>query len=182
MRHIVFLLEEPSAKAMLEGLLPRIMPPETIWKFIAFEGKQDLEKNFFRKVRGYLIPESVFIVIRDQDSGDCRLIKIRLKGLCEEAGRPDALIRIACRELESWYLADFSALAAAYKKPALLRLGDRARYRNPDKVISSSRELKTLIPEYQKIEGSRRMGVHLDVENVRSRSFALLIRTLRGIH
>lgn len=44
MRELVFLLEEASAKAMLESLLPRILHEETRFRCIPFEGKQDLEK------------------------------------------------------------------------------------------------------------------------------------------
>lgn len=44
MKHLVFLLEEPSAKEMLNGLLPRLLPGLS-YRCIVFEGKQDLEKN-----------------------------------------------------------------------------------------------------------------------------------------
>ncbi|MFC3564278.1 AAA family ATPase [Xanthomonas dyei] len=45
MRELVFLLEEPSARAMLESLLPRILSDDIKYRLIAFEGKQDLEKT-----------------------------------------------------------------------------------------------------------------------------------------
>ena len=45
MRELVFLLEEASAKAMLEGLLPRLIDHRIHVRLIAFEGKQDLEKK-----------------------------------------------------------------------------------------------------------------------------------------
>lgn len=51
-----------------------------------------------------------FIVMRDQDSGDCYQIKDRLLNLSREAGRPNALVRIACKELESFYLGDLNAV------------------------------------------------------------------------
>lgn len=47
---IVFLLEEPSMKVALEGLLPRILPGEN-FRLIAHEGKQDLAKSIPRKLR-----------------------------------------------------------------------------------------------------------------------------------
>lgn len=181
MTQLVFFLEEPSAKAMLEGLVPRIIPPGTDCRYFAFEGKQDLEEQLVRKLRGYLVPDAAFIVIRDQDSGDCRAIKERLKGLCLQAGRPEAIIRIACRELESWYLADLPALAKAYNQPELSRHADRSRFRIPDDIVTPSRELKRMLPAYQKIDGSRRMGRLMDPDNLKSGSFALLVRTLRRI-
>lgn len=56
---IVFFLEEPSAREMLEGLLPRILPPDTMPRYIVFQGKKDLEKNLVKRLRSWLLPESV---------------------------------------------------------------------------------------------------------------------------
>ncbi len=49
MRELVFLLEEPSAKAMLESLLPRLLDTGITTRLLAFEGKQDLEKQMVKK-------------------------------------------------------------------------------------------------------------------------------------
>lgn len=52
MRTLAFLIEEPSARALLEGLLPRLLPGESVHpRFLVFEGKQDLEANIARKLR-----------------------------------------------------------------------------------------------------------------------------------
>lgn len=50
---LIFLLEEPSMKATLENLLPKIIPPEINYKCIAHEGKQDLEKSIPRKLKAW---------------------------------------------------------------------------------------------------------------------------------
>jgi hypothetical protein len=39
MRELVFLLEEASAQAMLEGLVPRLIAQDLPYRFIPFEGK-----------------------------------------------------------------------------------------------------------------------------------------------
>jgi hypothetical protein len=181
MSHLVILLEEPSAKAMLEGLVPRIVPEATAVRFIVFEGKQDLEKQLTRKLRAYLVPEARFVVVMDQDMADCVAVKRRLSGLCTAAGHSDAVVRIACRELESWYLADFPALARAYDRPALLRSSEKARYRVPDSIVTPSKELKAIVPEYQKIDGSRKLGKELDPANARSTSFRHLVAAIRSL-
>lgn len=67
MKELVFLLEEASAGAMLESLLPRILQPGIRHRLIVFEGKQDLEKQLYRRLRAYLNPQARFIVLRDQD-------------------------------------------------------------------------------------------------------------------
>jgi len=181
MSELVFFLEEASAKAMLEGLLPRIVPGSLIVRYFHFEGKQDLEKHLVKRLRGYLAPDARFIILRDQDSGDCVAVRERLKSLCAEAGRPEAMVRIACRELESWYLADLAAVAEAYGTPAVLRESGRAKYRDPDMIEVPSGELRRLVPEYQKVDGSRRIGAVIDPNNRRSRSFAHLVGTIRRI-
>jgi len=106
---LVFFLEEPSAKEMLTALLPKILPPEIDSRFIVFQGKQDLEKNLLKRLRGWRVPESGFIVLRDQDSGDCHTIKRKLSVICSEAEK-EVLVRIACHEMESFYLGDLSAV------------------------------------------------------------------------
>jgi hypothetical protein len=182
MRELVFLLEEYSAKAMLESLLKRILDPKVTPRLIPFEGKQDLEKQLVRKLRGYINPNARFIVMRDQDNHpDCTLIKRDLLNRCEEAGRLDvSLVRIACCELESFYLADLAAVENALGINGLSKQQGYAKYRNPDATQNPSRELKILTKNrYQKVEGSRAIGQHLNVGNERSSSFKNLIAGIR---
>ncbi len=58
MSTLVLLLEEPSARALLEGLLPRILSTKVEIIYLVFEGKQDLEKNVTRKLRGWRRPDT----------------------------------------------------------------------------------------------------------------------------
>jgi hypothetical protein len=114
---LVFFLEEPSAKALLETLLPRLLPNEVATRFIFFEGKQDLDKQLERKMRGWLVPNSKFVVLRDQDQSDCLALKKELQKKCAKAGHKSALVRIACRELEAWYFGDLKAVEQALSLP-----------------------------------------------------------------
>ena len=183
MKELVFLLEEPSARAMLEGLLPRLGVALPATRFMVFEGKSDLERQVTRRIRGYLNPEARFIVVRDQDAApDCRSVKARLAEMCRAGGRPEALVRIFCRELESLYLADLSAVERALGIPGLADRQREARFRAPDAVVSPSRELATLTRgRYQKIGGSRAIGPLLDVDNARSPSFRALVSGIRRL-
>lgn len=114
MTTLVFLFEEPSARALMQGLLPRLLPSTVEVQYMVFEGKQDLERRMTGRIRGWMRPDSHFVVMRDQDSNpDCLAIKSRLRVLAAEAGRPDVLIRIVCRELESWALGDWDAVSEA---------------------------------------------------------------------
>ena len=175
---LVFLLEEESAKALLETLLPRMLDPAIRVRLIPFEGKQDLEKQLVRKLRGYLNPAARFIVLRDQDSApDCRVVKHRLLAKCHEAGRgPVALVRIACRALETFYLADLRAVEHALAQRGLHVQQANAKYRAPDYLESPDRELSKLTKQaYQKVRDSRLLGARLDLGNKRSASFRNLI-------
>lgn len=184
MSELVFLLEEASAEAMLQGLLPRLLPqPDDIEvRYIVFEGKSDLEKQLVRRLRRYRSPNARFVVLRDQDAGDCHQVKAGLVDKCRQAGRDNALVRIACHELESWYLADLEAVGKALEIPSLPARQNSAKYRAPDNLANAAEELKKLTAHrYQKIGGSRAIGPHLDLGNGRSRSFAAFISGLRRI-
>jgi hypothetical protein len=151
------------------------------YRCIVFEGKQDLEGQILRRMRGYRVPQARFIVLRDQDAEDCHAIKSRLNQLCQSAGRPECLVRIACRELESWYLGDLAAVQAGLRVEGLAKLQDKRPYRTPDSVQSPSRQLGRIAHAYQKVGGSRAIGPHLDPENARSNSFAVFIAGIRKL-
>lgn len=177
MNTLVFLLEEASVKAMLEGLLPKIIPESIDPKFIVFEGKQDLEKQIERKLRGWLKPNSAFIVLRDQDSGDCIEIKDALVGKCNAAQKPNTIVRIACRELESWYFGDLAAVEKGLGLSNLSRFQRNQKYRNPDEIVRPSDELEKITKgKYQKVSGSRAIGPNLSIDGNNSKSFCAFLQ------
>ncbi len=182
MKELVFLLEEASAKAMLESLLPRMLNPTITPRFIPFEGKQDLEQQMVKRLQGYLNQDARFIVMRDQDCHtNCKELKASLtKKCCDAKKKATPLVRIACRELESFYLADLAAVEKGLELKGLETKQNKAKYREPDKKRSPSNELQKLTKQaYQKVSGSREIGKHLDVENTRSNSFRHLISGIR---
>lgn len=183
MRELVFLLEETSAQTMLEGLLPKLLPEGTTVRYLVFEGKSDLEKQLVRKVKGYRNLEARFVVLRDQDSApDCIAIKAKIASLCVSAGKPDALVRIACRELESFYLADLAAVENGLEIHGLAKRQGHRKFRSPDYLGSPSKELEMLTKgRYQKVGGSRAIGLWLDPNNTRSDSFRNLVSGIRRI-
>jgi hypothetical protein len=119
MKHLVLFLEEASAKAAFEGLLPRFLPEDVVVQYVVFEGKSDMEKRLERKLRGWIQPNTGFLVLRDQDAADCHDVKKKLLQICQRAGKPCAVVRVACRELESWYFGDLAAVELALGIPNL---------------------------------------------------------------
>jgi hypothetical protein len=182
MRELVFLVEERSAKAFLETLLPRLLNERVTPRVIPFEGKQHLQKQLMRTIRGFVNPHARFIVIQDQDSfPDCRVLKNRLMDLCNASGRPtECLVRIACKELESYYLADLQAVEQALELKGLAAKQQSEKFRMPDRLGSPSKELKVLTRDrYEKVSGSRKIGQYLRIDNERSPSFRNLIVGIR---
>lgn len=188
MSRIVFLLEEYSMKVLLEGLLPRLFP-DLPFLCVHHEGKQDLDRSIPRKLRAWREPGVRFCVIRDNDGADCAELKQNLVALCEQGGRNDVLVRIACQELEAWYFGAPGALADAFGDVRLCGIAAKARFRDPDAIAQPAAALTELVPEFQKVSGARSMARILPRES-HSRSFQVLmagidrllqqIRTPRG--
>lgn len=182
MRELVFLLEEASAEEMLRGLLPRLLPADLAVRYITFEGKSDLERQIVRRLRGYLVPNAQFVVLRDKDANDCHEVKAGLVRKCIEASRPNALVRIVCHELESWYLADLAAVERGLQIPGISQRQSQSKFRMPDSLANAAQELERLTNNrYQKVGGSRDIGPHLGLDNMRSRSFAVFIAGIRRL-
>jgi hypothetical protein len=184
MKELVFLLEEASAKALLKTLLPRLLNDEICVRLIPFEGKQDLEKQLVKRIRGYQNRNARFIVMRDLDSDpNCQALKQRLIKLCHEAGKAEnCLVRLACRELEAFYLADLAAVERALAVSGLSKKQNTSKFRTPDALGSPSLELKQLTGQvYEKIAGSLAIGEHLELDNTRSPSFKNLIAGIRRL-
>ncbi len=182
MKTIVFFLEEPSAKEMFQGILPRILPDNMQIRYVIFRGKQDLEKNLQAKLRGWMLPDSIFVVMRDQDSGDCRAIKTKLVGLCNEAGKDRVLVRVACRELESFYLGDLAAVEKGLGLKGLKTKQLGKKFRTPDALGSPANELFRLTGNtYDKVSGSRAIAPYLNLQSNCSKSFNVLLSGINNM-
>lgn len=176
---LVFLLEEPSMKYLLDELLPRILPENVEFQTIPHKGKQALERSIPRKLRGWTEPGDVrFVILHDQDTKDCVKLKQDLMALCAGTGKA-VLIRIACQEMESWYFGDVNALALAYDRPKLRQLSSQRKYRIPDDIPTPKEELYKLIPEHQQIADARRVAPYMAIENNTSISFQQFISGIR---
>jgi hypothetical protein len=138
---------------------------------MVFDGKQDLERQLVRRIRAFCDPDAAFVVLRDQGAAECKAVRGRLAALVAEAGRGPTLIRVACRELESWILGDWPAVAQAFGDPKLAAQANKALYRDPDSLAHPVQELRKFLPGYQKRDGARRVGPLLDVARNRSNSF-----------
>ncbi len=170
MKELVILCEELSMKEMLREFLPKIFDDNVIIKYIVFDGKRDLRKRVSRKLKAYQNNSARFLIILDQDTCDCYELKREITQKCETTHKK-FIVRIVCRELESWYLADLSAVEKGFRIPGLSLKQNKEKFRNPDKIAHAAEELQKLVPHYQKVSGSREIGKFLSITNNRSKSF-----------
>lgn len=181
---IIFLLEEPSMRVLLDDWLPRLFSgwvDGQHFQCVPHEGKSDLDRSIPRKLAAWRIPGDRFVIVRDNDNADCIDLKARLRALCVEAGRPETLIRLVCQELESWYLGDLAALAAAFDQPRVDTPAHRKRFADPDGWQKPSAEVKRLAPIFQKSSGARAMAQHLTLDHNRSRSLQVFVAGVRQL-
>jgi Domain of unknown function (DUF4276) len=184
MARIEILVEEPSMKEFLTILLPNIIDKQ--WNlnenyFIrSFEGKNDLQKNIPSKVKflSNWNHEAVGVVImQDQDSSDCKILKQKLLNICNQNGDCPKLVRIICRELESWYIGDFFAVNQAYPSFKHQNYINKSKFRIPD-ICNASDELKKILPGFQKVGGAKKIAPYMNIENNKSESFK---QTISGL-
>ncbi len=184
MKELVFLVEGEAEKCLLDELMPRLLPEDVGYRVIPFQGKQDLEKRMGLKIRAYQNESARFVVLRDQDSyTDCRALKKGLEARCQASGKAaQCLVRIACTELETFYLADLAAVGRALDMPNLSKHQESRKFRLPDTLGSPSRELRSLTKSrYEKRSGSRAIGQYLDLDNDRSPSFKHFVAGVRHL-
>jgi hypothetical protein len=190
--HIEFLVEEPSCETALQNILPKVLRTQITFGIHPFRGKPDLLKKLPDRLRGYKawIPESWRIVVLvDADSDDCHEIKSKLERAAVQArlitkssvssgSRFQVLNRLAIEELEAWFFGDIQALHDAYPRTSP-KLGNRARYRDPDSIIGGTwealeRELRKagyFSGGLSKISAAREISRFMVPERNRSKSF-----------
>ena len=87
--HIEVLVEEPSAEAALENLLPKMLPSDTTFKLHNFQSKHTLLAELPKRLKGYgpwLPDDWRIVVLVDEDRQDCDELKARLERAAGDAG------------------------------------------------------------------------------------------------
>ncbi|MDR3111523.1 MAG: DUF4276 family protein [Planctomycetaceae bacterium] len=181
-KKVLFLLEEPSAEELLKVFIPRCFPAiQSRCQYLHFRGKDNLLKRLPDTIMNYANQCSKIIILCDQDNDDCIKLKRRIVASCKKTGfQSQCVVRIVCRELESWYLAQLDIVAKHFGTADLVKR--QHRYKNPDSQNNPAAELKRMTNEnYQKIKGSRMMGQYIEPDVVRSTSFKHFVAVLKQI-
>jgi len=186
--HIEILVEEQSMEEALKILLPRILPAETTYRILNFQGKKNLLRQLPARLRGYswITEDYRIVVLTDEDRQNCLALKQQMEEAAQQAGlstktsagntRFQVLNRIVIEELEAWFLGDVEALRQAYP-----RLPERLprKFNNPDAVAGGTWEALERTMQrhgyfkggYLKVEAARAISPHMDPARNRSRSF-----------
>ncbi len=200
--HIDFLVEEPSAEAALNNILPKILGGIITYNIIVHQGKKDLLKKLPNRLRGYakwIDDKYKIVVLLDKDSQDCIALKAALNQTALNAGlklkiadaapgyKYQVLNRIAIEELESWFFGDQIALKKSYPRIPDGEIRSR-KYSNPDGITQCWETLEQLLQKggyypsgLPKIENARKVSKHMDIENNSSHSFNIFKKGLQEL-
>jgi hypothetical protein len=186
-KRLEILVEERSMEAFLRNLIPKLLPNNFTVDHNCFiyphQGKTDLQKRLANRLKAYKsYPDDVIIIIiQDQDSSDCVLLKNKLIELIEKNNSTiDYLVRIACRELENWYLGDLDAVESIYPKSKASRKKNKAKFRVPD-LLNGSEEMRKFSNSFTKVACAKKMGKQIKVDTNKSKSFGHFVSGLQKL-
>jgi Domain of unknown function (DUF4276) len=187
--HLEILVEEPSAEAFLNELLPRLLPSDRTFAVRPFQGKDDLLRKLAARLRAYvkwLPPDWRIIVLVDRDDADCHALKSRMQTIAHTSGLRtksrstdwQLVNRIAIEELEAWYFGDWQAVRMVYPKVAPT-VPSRAPFRISDAIQGGTWEaFERILQKHgyfagglRKTEAAREIGAALDPHRCCSESF-----------
>ncbi len=177
----VIFTEEPSMEQVLRELIAKHFPDAVEfvdWMILSHSGKSDLEKQFPEQMRRWNYGKPVFLILRDNDGGNCIELKHRLHDLAAASGHAFK-IRIVCQELEGWLIGDSLAVTTAY--PRCKFSNSTVKYRDPDRLTNASQELTHLTGDRTKRDRAARIAAHLDPTRNCSRSFQVFFTTLQEL-
>lgn len=176
---IVFLTEEESMKTALETLISQRWSSAIAgvnWIVLSFQGKSDLEKNIVPKMKSWNYGTPHFVILRDQDGGDCHAVKFALCKLAERGGRPFT-VRVVCNELESWFLGELDAVEQAYPESKASKQRNIAKFRDPDSLGNANQELEKLVQVAGKVGRAKAIVRFFDPGKCISKSFKVFWTT-----
>ncbi len=185
---IFFLVEDYSMRKFLEGILPRLGIDESFFEIKHHRGKEDLINNLNKIIPSLSKRAQQIIVLIDQDKQNCVKLKNKIKEKmawcsCEYK------IRIACYELEAWFLGDMEAIAKCSPRFNARFFQGKKKYRDVDNIEKPSRVIEEIVPDWKeryasKLKFAKTIApfVSLERQNLeqanRSHSFQVLLETL----
>lgn len=186
---IVFLVEDRSMAVFLTGVLERLSFPKTAYQIKPYNGKEDLTRNLAKVVPSWAKRAKCIVILLDRDHQDCITLKYSVLSKLKGCTCP-CFVRLACRELESWFLGDMEAIAKCSTRFNQARYKNKAKFRNVDELPTKpSDELEKLLPDWEeryfgsKPKFAEQMGkvISLEPDLNCSHSFKVFLRTLSSL-
>jgi hypothetical protein len=185
---IIFLVEDYSMRKFLEGILPRLGFKEDFFEIKHHRGKEDLISNLRQIIPSLSKRAQQIIVIIDQDKQDCVVLKDKIKKKMAYCSC-EYKIRIACYELEAWFLGDMEAIAKCSSRFKAGFFQGKKKYRDIDNIEKPSRVIEEIVSDWKERYASKPQFaktiapfVSLERKNFkkanRSHSFQVLLETL----
>lgn len=188
MSRLVVFAEEESIKPVIQAILGRMDIGSDRYLIITHQGARDLEKSLRNKLRAWRDQRDQFVIIRDNDNGDCYARKQILLDICQSAGCSHrAKVRIVCQELEAWFLGDIQALI---RSELPLKHGKhwyrQNRFDDPDAKPNPSEILFNTLRVTGKLRVASAVAPHLDIDNNTSLSFRMtrdaIVQTIKSLN
>ncbi len=170
---IVFLVEDLSMRKFLEGILLRLGFESHHFRIKHHQGKEDLIRNLDKVVKKESKEANFLFVLVDQDKRNCYEFKKEIKEKMQNCAC-NYKIRIACYELEAWFLGDMDAIKQCSQKfkPDFFR--NKEKYRNmPD--------LKKIYSRKDKFASEISKHINLESKVNKSHSFNVFLETIKSI-
>lgn len=173
---LVVFVEESSAFEIVRAIA-RTLDIYGRVTVLKHQGAGELERSYGKKIANDPFPNTKFLLLRDSDNKDCRLLKRKLLEGVPAAKRGKTRVRLVCQELEAWYLAQPDALAAA---GCIQRPIARGKLRGDvDSIADPKRIFLRHAHNSGQIELARRIGPCLDIASTKSASFKHFVSALR---
>ena len=181
------MVEEKSVEPVIQSVANKILNLEKgDWYQIKIhQGKQDLQ-NAIPKVLPSLskIPGTTIIILQDQDQNDCIQLKQKLNELVLRSKiKVPYKIRIACRQLENWFLGDLKAINNAYPN-----FNVNTKISNDvDAIQNADLELLKIIPDFRnhnhlpKLLIAKNISPYLSLSRNKNKSFLNFVSAIKTL-
>lgn len=191
---LFILLEEASMEPVIKIVISQLQSLNNIsieYSIKTHQGKQDLENSLGKTIPALTKqPNASILIIRDKDSGDCIQIKQNIENIIKSKITVPYKIRIACHELENWFLGDLEAIEFAFSRFNKNKIVGKKEYSNVDEIVNPIDRLLKIIPDYKgirhisKVSNAEKISQYMVISKNKSTSFqhtVLAIKELQNI-
>lgn len=187
MPHLDFVVEDESTKAFLDAWLDRYLRGRADFKVQHYRGKEHLLGKLRSRLAGcsnWLSSSYRIIVIIDCDIEKCEDVKMKMEKICSSVSVKTRMNStswqvatcIAIKELEAWFLGNWSAVQSAYstkssKQDILKKYPDSDAVDGKTKKIVHGELDKHYPGRFPSVEVAGKIGIYFDENKCRSQSF-----------